>query len=982
LQKVILMRCRPLLVVLLVALALSPHRSQGQDLRDQFGTQSLKAARALSQAVTLARAKKLKDALTAVESAIKADPRFQMGYYWKGMILADLGEIDDSLTAYKKALSDDVVRNRHISAHAANNLALTSVRLEKYEAANFWFSRAILEDSANTSQQRAKAYRNMAISLRNQGKPYSAAVAITLASRDRFPDVTPQMLNEFTSKIKDEEYAAVLHFGDRLPRLEKRHQETRLREVSLKDNPTETIIDLLSDPQGRYIVAIPPGLDHYYVVTTGDKPTVTRVAGVTKAACVCMAGGHLYFLQDGKPSRILQQDVTSGKTVATIELRGSTTGASSLVVLPAHALAFFCAGEIVHFVRLATGEVGRTEIPGQVLAGHPNQRILYSYLKPKRNVGGGMVLVNGKPVYFRKGPLDWQQTTLFQSVVTPTGPLLSAMRENVASNPTRMSISPDGRWVAVAGEGGFRPRKGTGGYGVAVLGGIHLSHLQGFYKTDATPLGVSFNPVTNQVVAVRAADARVYHLNDPNASVEVKGKFNGVSAWSGNGRYLALANTISGLTVRENTLTAGETARGPWWKSIKVEPLVSEGATAQDKYEPVETLKTFTSKAPSRKELTAELELAASKGRVDRPGRSQFYAPYVKDPAHRKALEGVFRRFREKQETGILIFTTRKELKAFPDSVVLHLWLARALKNGGQDEEAEKAYLFAIRNDAGRTDVSCAALNELAALLSGRKDELAALHCLAHSLYLDRVNPTTLTLARPLMEKHRLETLAGRFARLAEDTDLPRGEPVPALPLPGEAGPKKTSAELYKLAVPSVVLVQAGPSRGSGVCIARSDIILTNDHVIAKGGDIFVYPFAWKDKELVRLPKVRARAIYRSPEQDIAVLKLGKADLVKPLPVLAASPSAGEKVYAIGSPGLGAEVLEQTISEGLISSTRRKIGNVLYLQHSAAINPGNSGGPLLNEHGQVVGIVTLKARLEGVSFAVRVEAIRKLFKGR
>jgi serine protease Do len=91
------------------------------------------------------------------------------------------------------------------------------------------------------------------------------------------------------------------------------------------------------------------------------------------------------------------------------------------------------------------------------------------------------------------------------------------------------------------------------------------------------------------------------------------------------------------------------------------------------------------------------------------------------------------------------------------------------------------------------------------------------------------------------------------------------------------------------------------------------------------------------------------------------------------------SPAAGEKVYAIGSPGLGKEVLEQTISEGLVSSSKRKLKGALYLQHSAAVNPGNSGGPLLNEHGQVAGMVTLKARLEGVSFAVRVESIRKVF---
>ncbi|TMQ34270.1 MAG: hypothetical protein E6K70_08550, partial [Planctomycetota bacterium] len=75
-----------------------------------------------------------------------------------------------------------------------------------------------------------------------------------------------------------------------------------------------------------------------------------------------------------------------------------------------------------------------------------------------------------------------------------------------------------------------------------------------------------------------------------------------------------------------------------------------------------------------------------------------------------------------------------------------------------------------------------------------------------------------------------------------------------------------------------------------------------------------------------------------------------------------ANPGPGEKVYAIGSPGLGAEVLEQSISEGLVSTAGRVIDGHTYLQHSAAVNPGNSGGPLLDDHCRVVSIVTLKAR--------------------
>lgn len=55
------------------------------------------------------------------------------------------------------------------------------------------------------------------------------------------------------------------------------------------------------------------------------------------------------------------------------------------------------------------------------------------------------------------------------------------------------------------------------------------------------------------------------------------------------------------------------------------------------------------------------------------------------------------------------------------------------------------------------------------------------------------------------------------------------------------------------------------------------------------------------------------------------------------------------------------------------------MGGSIYLQHTAAVNAGNSGGPLLNEQCQVIGIVTLKAGLENVSFAIPADRVRKIF---
>jgi serine protease Do len=98
------------------------------------------------------------------------------------------------------------------------------------------------------------------------------------------------------------------------------------------------------------------------------------------------------------------------------------------------------------------------------------------------------------------------------------------------------------------------------------------------------------------------------------------------------------------------------------------------------------------------------------------------------------------------------------------------------------------------------------------------------------------------------------------------------------------------------------------------------------------------------------------------------------------MPVAERNPAVGERIYAIGNPGLGIVTLEQTLTEGIISAADRVIDGANYLQHTAAIHPGNSGGPLIDEWGCLVGIVTLKTDLPGVGFAVPVATVRAVFR--
>ncbi len=151
------------------------------------------------------------------------------------------------------------------------------------------------------------------------------------------------------------------------------------------------------------------------------------------------------------------------------------------------------------------------------------------------------------------------------------------------------------------------------------------------------------------------------------------------------------------------------------------------------------------------------------------------------------------------------------------------------------------------------------------------------------------------------------------------------------------------------------------PGQGSGVIVrsdGKSGIILTNSHV-ASG----------QDELKVKLSDGRefdAKLRGSDPKTDIAVVeitgsnlpaaKLGNSEVVLP----------GEMCMAVGSP-FG---LEQTITIGHISAKGRrgfqrdKYEN--YIQTDAAINPGNSGGPLVNLHGEVIGINTMIVTPSGV----------------
>jgi S1-C subfamily serine protease len=207
------------------------------------------------------------------------------------------------------------------------------------------------------------------------------------------------------------------------------------------------------------------------------------------------------------------------------------------------------------------------------------------------------------------------------------------------------------------------------------------------------------------------------------------------------------------------------------------------------------------------------------------------------------------------------------------------------------------------------------------------------------------------------------------------------------------AGPEKLDPEeqnnidVYKRVIPSVVNVTSksvaydfffGPvpqeGQGSGFIIDKEGHILTNFHVVGDSSQL--------DVTLHNKKTYHATVIGRDRAHDLAVIQIKAPDVVPAVLGESKNLQVGQKVFAIGNPfGLAG-----TMTRGIISSLRPiRSPEGAYIEEAiqtdAAINPGNSGGPLLNSHGEVIGINSMIAtggsnQSAGIGFAIPINTAK------
>lgn len=953
-----------------------------EDPRETLGTRSLEAARAFQKGQVLSEQKQFKAAYVAFKQSADFDKTFQLARYWMALSAGDIGDIESALENYKAVIQigkEDKVTN--VTVDAAVNLALTYANLDKETEASYSFTEAILLDPTDQHKLHWKAYRNMSIGLDAQKKHLSAAMCAVLAYQANPERVGDQMLMDFLTRVGAEEVGQILHFANDTPQVGNRADPTQIKGLGLTEGLTEPVSDLQVDVPGNRVVALVKDAAYYYLLDVKRPKSAVRV-NVNRPVKACsLVAGELY-LSIENPSAIARVEIATGKVLAEWKLNNAAP--TSLAALPAQGIACFPLGGKVDVLNFDDGSLTDNDFLCTRMSSDPRQRFCYSYIHPGFKDTGGHVIINGRPVFFRAGGTDWAQTALFQYAVNSYQMIPAAFRLNAAANGQQMHISADGNWIGVAGGGGWRPEVPTGdsGYGVAIFQAQDLSRMVGFFPTDAYPVGVSVNHISRHVAVWRAGDGRVYHMNNRKDFSKLTGSFGAASTWSADGRYLFIADKEKGVNVFELQLNAEESAAATAFPAniAKSYPrkIIAKSATVANLAE----LRDFQVRGDAGSIQTL-LQRIPKEGRTNKPIAWSEHRPFFKS----EAQKAEFLKYLEQSRTanaGIAIFQLKEYLKKDPDHPVANHLLGMSYYSTQQLPEAQAAQIKAIRVDQGKTNVTVEALRMLAYLNFKEKRHNDAAYCYTYVHMLDSGNPkwigesrafyeraNLLAAAKPVLEPPIALTAAGGNGGNSE---------LPVLEVANGLKPMRAN-EIYKKAINSVVLINAGEASGSGVCVGSNRYILTNHHVIEKSPqNIQVVPFVLIGDSPKRMTAVIAKVIASDPQQDIAVLQLSDApESLEPLPIAPDNPSVGASVYAIGSPGLGKKILEQSMSNGIVSSAARQLDGAVFIQHTAAVNPGNSGGPLFDESGQVVGINTIKAKLEGVSFAIPASRIRIFF---
>ncbi len=200
------------------------------------------------------------------------------------------------------------------------------------------------------------------------------------------------------------------------------------------------------------------------------------------------------------------------------------------------------------------------------------------------------------------------------------------------------------------------------------------------------------------------------------------------------------------------------------------------------------------------------------------------------------------------------------------------------------------------------------------------------------------------------------------FAR-AQSLDLSPQKNNSVTPDPNSRRHEKSESSGQTALIPSTVRTPRG--YGTGFFVSAG-MVVTAQHVIARAKSIAIETSEGR---------FSAEPVLGDEGIDVAVLKIAKAPNIPALSIVpSVNAKVGDPVFTLGYPNVNMQGTEPKYTEGTISSLTGGPGNnPKYFQTSLPIQPGNSGGPLVNENGEVVGLIV--SRLHDIAALMATGAV-------
>lgn len=178
---------------------------------------------------------------------------------------------------------------------------------------------------------------------------------------------------------------------------------------------------------------------------------------------------------------------------------------------------------------------------------------------------------------------------------------------------------------------------------------------------------------------------------------------------------------------------------------------------------------------------------------------------------------------------------------------------------------------------------------------------------------------------------------------------------------------RSQSVLINNLNTPKKAEIAPANYSGTGFALTQNGYFITSLHVIKDADSVFI--------QNSNAQTYKAVTVFRNEKSDIAILKVISPDFeaykTMPYSFTEKSGNIGEHVFTLGYPRE-----DMVYGEGALSAASGFEGDTVSYQISIPVNPGNSGGPLLDDKGNVIGLISGKqTETEGAAFAVKSQSI-------